>query len=152
MEEEDLEEVRNLEEVVLEVTVLKEAVRTDLGTAQEEEVCLHEEDQPEEEGGPVLEEEAQEVQGEQEVQEEVSEDPAYHQGSAAEVLQDQEVQGNGLGPEVQDTCPCLGSPWGTHENLQEAQPYLLLTSVLTECLSFYETASQTDSETVCYTE
>lgn len=123
---------------------LKEAVQTAPGTALGEEVCLHEEDQPEEEEGLVQEGGAQEVQEELVAQEEAVEDPAYRQGSAVEVLQDQEVQGNGLALGVQDTCPSLDSPWGTRESLLEARPYLLLTSVLTECLSFYGTASQTD--------
>lgn len=149
-EEEGLVEGHNLEEGGLEEVGPMEAAQTDQGIALEEEVYHHEEAQPEVGAGLGLEEvgqEGQEVQGDQEG---VVGDPAYHQESVVVAHRDQGDQGSDRGLGVRGTCPCPDSPWGTHETLQGAQLYLLQTSALTGCLSFYETASQTGSETVCY--
>lgn len=148
-EEGDLAEGHNLEEGAQGAVVPAEAAQTAQGKALEEEVYPHVEAQPEEEGGLDLEGEGQEAREEQEGLEGAVEVPAY-QESVVEALQDQGDQGSGLGQGVPGTCPCLPFPWGTHGTRQGAQPYLLQTSVLTECLSFYVTASQTGSGTVCY--
>lgn len=143
-----LEGDRNLEEGGLEVRVPMEADQTDQGRALEEEVCPHEEALPEEGGGLGLEEGGQEGLGEQGGLVGAAGDLAYQQ-SVVVALQDQEDQGSGLGQGVRGTCPCPDFPWGTRETLQGAQLCLPQTSA-PGCLSFYATASQTGSGTVCY--
>lgn len=144
-----LVEDRNLEEGGQEARGPMEAAQTDQGRALGEEVCPHEEAQPEAGGGLGLEEGGQEGQVEQGDQEGAVGDLAY-QRSVVEALQDRGDQGSGLGQGVRGTCSCLDFPWGTHETLLGAQLYLPQTSVPTGCLSFYVTASQTGSGTVCY--
>lgn len=144
-----LVEGRNPEEGDQEAVVPKEAAQTGQGRAQEEEVCPHVEAQPEEEGDPGLEEGGQGGRGEQGGLEEALGGPAYLENVVG-ALQDQGDQGSGLGQGVQGTCSCLDHPWGTLVTHRGAQPYLPQTSVPTECLSFYVTASQTGLRTVCY--
>lgn len=139
---------RNPEEAGQEAMVPREAAQTHQGRALEEEVCPHVEAQPEV-GEDLDLEEGQEGQEEQGGLEEAVGVPAY-QESEVEALQDQEDRGSGLDQGVLGTCPChFVHPWGILETLQGAQPYLPQTSVPTECLSFYVTASQTGSGTVC---
>lgn len=139
---------RNLEEGGPEARVPMEAAQTDQGRALEEGVCPREES-PEEGGGLGLEEGGQEGPVEQGGLVGVAGGLAYQQSVVA-VLQDQGDQGIGLGQGVRGTCPCLDFPWGTRETLQGAQLSPPQTSVPTGCLSFYATASQTGSGTVCY--
>lgn len=147
--EEVLEEARNLEEGGQEAKGPEEAAQTPQGRARAEGVCPHEEAQPEAEGDPDLEE-AQGGRGEQGGLEEAVEVPAC-QESVVEGLPDQEdLEGSGLGQGVPGTCSCHRVlPWGTHETHRGAQLYLLQTFV-PGYLSFYGTASQTGSGTVCY--
>lgn len=100
---------RNLEEGGLEARVPKEAAQTDQGRALEEEVCPHEEAQPEEGAGLGREEGGQEGPGEQGGLVGAAGDLAYQQ-SVAVALQDQGDQGSGLGQGVQGTCPCPDFP------------------------------------------
>lgn len=139
---------RNPEEVDQEATVPREAAQTHQGRAPVEEVCPHEEAQPEV-GEDLDLVEGQEGREEQGGLEEAVGVLAY-QESAVEALQDQEDRESGLDQGVLGICSChFGHPWGILEIHRGVQPYLPQTSVPTECLSFYVTASQTGSGTVC---